>query len=89
MMLRLMYCVLHHGATLLVPSFTKQQWDTEVYKGNFNEIVNKLNDEERHVNYFQQDGPTYHTSIINIKEIESLFENQVISKIGTLANKVT
>lgn len=45
-----------------------------------NEFVNQLDDEELCSGYFQHDRATCRTFHISMKEIESLFENQAISK---------
>jgi hypothetical protein len=51
----------------------------QVYVNIFNKFVNQL-DEELQCGFFQQDGATCHISNDSIAEIESFFENRIISK---------
>ena len=46
----------------------------------FNEFVDQLEDEELRNGYFQQDGATCHTSNESMTEIESFFDDRIISK---------
>ena len=45
-----------------------------------NEFVDILDDEENRNGYFQQDGATCHTSNESMTEIESIFDDRIISK---------
>ena len=44
------------------------------------EFVDQLDDDELRNGYFQQDGATCHTSNESITEIESFFDDRIISK---------
>ena len=46
----------------------------------FNTFVNKLDDEEISIGYFQQDGATSHTSHTSMAEIQSFFGDPIILK---------
>ena len=46
----------------------------------FNEFVDQLDDDELRNGYFQQDGATCHTSNESMTEIESSFDDRIISK---------
>ena len=46
----------------------------------FNTIVNQLNDEKLSIVHFRQDGETSHTSHARLPEIQSFFDDRVISK---------
>ena len=46
----------------------------------FNESVDQLDDDELRNGYFQQDGTTCHTSNESMTEIESFFDDRIISK---------
>ena len=46
----------------------------------FNEFVHQLDDDELRNGYFQQNGATYHTSNESMTEIESFFDDRIISK---------
>ena len=46
----------------------------------FNEFVDQLYDDELRNGYFQQDGATCHTSNESMTEIESFFDDRIISK---------
>ena len=46
----------------------------------FNEFVDQLDDDELRNGYFQQDGATCHTSNGSMTEIESFFDDRIISK---------
>ncbi len=46
----------------------------------FNEFVDQLDDDELRNGYFQQDGATCHTSNESMTEIESFFDDRIISK---------
>ena len=48
--------------------------------GVHNESVDKLDDDELRNGYFQQDGATCHTSNESMIEIESFFDDRIISK---------
>jgi hypothetical protein len=54
--------------------------NTQVYVNIFDTFVNQLDDEELQHGFFQQDGATCHTSNDSIAEIESFFEDRIISK---------
>ena len=45
-----------------------------------NEFVDQLDDDELRNGYFQQDGGTCHTSNESMTEIESFFDDRIISK---------
>ena len=45
-----------------------------------NEFVDQLDDDELRNGYFQQDGATCHTSNERMTEIESFFDDRIISK---------
>jgi len=53
---------------------------TAAYMEIFNNFVNQLDNEELSIGYFQQDGPTSHTSHASIAEIQSFSGDRVISK---------
>jgi len=53
---------------------------TAAYMEIFNTFVNQLDDEKLSTGYFQQDGATFHTSHANMAEIQSFFDDRVISK---------
>jgi len=53
---------------------------TAAYMEIFNTFVNQLDGEELSIGYFQQDGPTSHTSHASMAEIQSFFSDRVISK---------
>ena len=42
--------------------------------------VHQLTDDELTTGYYQKDGTTYHTSNASMREIESFFQDRVISK---------
>jgi len=42
--------------------------------------VNQLTDDELTSGYYQQDGATCHTSNASMREIESFFQDRIISK---------
>ena len=42
--------------------------------------VNQLMDDELTTGYYQQDGATCHTSNASMREIESFFQDRIISK---------
>ena len=46
----------------------------------FKEFVDQLDDDELRNGYFQQDGATCHTSNESMTEIESFFDDRIISK---------
>ena len=46
----------------------------------FKEFVDQLDDDELRNGYFQQDGATCHTSNESMNEIESFFDDRIISK---------
>ena len=48
--------------------------------GVHNEFVDQLDDDELRNGYFQQDGATRHTSNDSMTEIESFFDDRIISK---------
>ena len=48
--------------------------------GVHNEFVGQLDDDELRNGYFQQDGATCHTSNGSMTEIESFFDDRIISK---------
>ena len=48
--------------------------------GVHNEFVDQLDDDELWNGYFQQDGATCHTSNESMTEIESFFDDRIISK---------
>ena len=48
--------------------------------GVHNEFVDLLDDDELRNGYFQQDGATCHTSNESMTEIESFFDDRIISK---------
>ena len=48
--------------------------------GVHNEFVDQLEDNEFRNGYFQQDGATCHTSNESMTEIESFFDDRIISK---------
>ena len=48
--------------------------------GVHNEFVDQLDDDELRNGYFQQDGATCHTSNESMTEIESFFDDRIISK---------
>ena len=48
--------------------------------GAHNEFVDQLDDDELRNGYFQQDGATCHTSNDSMTEIESFFDDRIISK---------
>ena len=48
--------------------------------GVHNELVDQLDDDELRNCYFQQDGATWHTSNDSMTEIESFFDDRIISK---------
>ena len=48
--------------------------------GVHNKFVNQLDDDELRNGYFQQDGATCHTSNESMSEIESFFDDRIISK---------
>jgi len=54
--------------------------NTARYLEIFNEFVDQLDDEEFRNGYFQQDGATCYTSNESMTEIESFFDDQIISK---------
>ena len=54
--------------------------NTARYLEIFNEFVDQLDDDELRNGYFQQDGATCHTSNESIAEIESFFDDRIISK---------
>ena len=51
-----------------------------IYIEIFNTFVNRLDDKELSIGYFQQDGATSHTSHASMAEIQSFFGERVISK---------
>jgi hypothetical protein len=53
--------------------------NTQVYVNIFDTFVSQLDDELQH-GFFQQDGATCHTSNDSIAEIESFFEDRIISE---------
>jgi len=53
---------------------------TARYLEIFNEFVDQLDDDELQNGYFQQDGATCHTSNESMTEIESFFDDRIISK---------
>jgi len=46
----------------------------------FNTFLNKLDDEELSIGYFQHDGATSHISHASMAEIQFFFSDRVISK---------
>jgi len=50
------------------------------YMEIFNTFVNQLDYDELSIGYFQQDGATSHTSHASMAEIQSSFDDRVISK---------
>ena len=48
--------------------------------GVHNEFVDQLDNDELRNGYFQQDGATCHTSNESMTEIESFFDDRIISK---------
>ena len=54
--------------------------NTASYLESFNEFVDQLDDDELRNGYFQQDGATCHTSNESMTEIESFFDDRIISK---------
>ena len=54
--------------------------NTARYLKIFNEFVDQLNDDELRNGYFQQDGATCYTSNDSMTEIESFFDERIISK---------
>ena len=55
--------------------------NTARYLEIFNEFVDQLDDDELRNSYFQQDGATCHTSNESMTEIESFFDDRIISKV--------
>ena len=51
-----------------------------IYIEIFNTFVNRLDDKELSIGYFQQDGATSHTSHTSMPEIHSFFGNPIILK---------
>jgi hypothetical protein len=62
------------------PIFFEETVNKQVYANIFDTFVNQLDDEELQHNFFQQDGATCHTSNDSTAEIESFFEDRIISK---------
>ena len=54
--------------------------NTARYLEIFNEFVDQLDDDELRNGYFQQDEATCHTSNESMTEIESFFDDRIISK---------
>ena len=54
--------------------------NTARYLKIFNEFVDQLDDDELRNGYFQQGGATCHTSNESMTEIESFFDDRIISK---------
>jgi len=63
----------------LSKNFFHENLNTARYLEICNEFVDQLDDELRN-GYFQQDGATCHTSNDSVTEIESFFDDQIISK---------
>ncbi|PSN50339.1 hypothetical protein C0J52_07600 [Blattella germanica] len=63
---------------IIGPIFVETTVDTAVYMEISSNFVNHF-DEELHTEYFQQDGSTCYISNISMKEIESFFEDRIIS----------
>ena len=57
-----------------------QTLNTARYLKIFNEFVDQLDDDELRNGYFQQVGATCHTSNESMTEIESFFDDRIISK---------
>jgi len=54
--------------------------DIAAYMEIFNTFVNQLDDEKLSIGYFQQDGATSHTSHTSMAEVQSFFDDRVVSK---------
>jgi len=54
--------------------------NTARYLEIFKEFVDQLDYDELRSGYFQQDGATCHTSNESMTEIESFFDDRIISK---------
>jgi len=65
---------------IIVPVFFDATITTAAYMEIFNTIVNQLNDEKLSIVHFRQDGETSHTSHARLPEIQSFFDDRVISK---------
>jgi hypothetical protein len=64
---------------IIRPIFFEETVNTQVYMNIFNRFVNQLDDELQR-GFFQQDGATCHMSNDSTAEIESFFEDTIISK---------
>jgi len=65
---------------IIGPIFFHESFNTARYLEIFNEFVEQLDDDELRNDYFQQDGATCHTSNESRAEIESFFDDRIISK---------
>jgi len=65
---------------IIGPIFFHETSNTARYLEIFNEFVDQLDDDELRNGYFQQDGATRHTSNESMTEIESFFDDRIISK---------
>ena len=65
---------------MIGPIFFDATIRTAAYMEIFNTFVNKLDDKELSIGYFQQDGATSHISHASMAEIQSFFGDRVISK---------
>ena len=73
-----MWCAISRRR-IIGPIFFHETSNTAHYLEIFNEFVDQLDDELRN-GYFQQDGATCHTSNDSVTEIESFFDDRIISK---------
>ena len=67
-------------AVSLCCAVVKETLNTDRYLKIFNEFVDQVDDDELRNGYFQQDGATCHTSNDSMTEIESFFDDWIISK---------
>ena len=67
-------------AVSLCCAVVKETLNTARYLKIFNEFVDQLDDDELRNGYFQHDGATCHTSDESMTEIESSFDDRIISK---------
>jgi len=65
---------------IIGPIFFDATITTAAYTEIFNPFVNRLEDEELSIGYFQQDVATSHTSHASMAEIQSFVGDRVISK---------
>jgi len=65
---------------IIGPIFFHETLNTARYLEIFNEFVDQLDDAELRNCYFQQDVATRHTSNESMAEIESFFDDRIISK---------